>query len=202
MNSLLARLMCSGRHVVLLVALVALGGCAVPWIVVKQSGPPSALKGATSVIVSFDYSALMVAGMGGDKSEADWVAAKTVEDANYPTTWAELKSKWEAMYLEGIVDASPVTVARGDGAAAPESAAVVTVTLNRFQLGKYIFIGASDSTVEVTHTWSRNGQVVDQIQTRALVTPTLMNPSVFQHMVDLGRDSGKLAGRFLDSALE
>lgn len=180
-----------------LVALVALVGCGVPWIVVKQSGPPSALKGISAIAVSFNYAGLMVGGMGGDKPEAQWVAEKSAEEANYQTTWAELKGKWESVYLEGLAAKSPVPVTRSNGAPAPGNAADVTVTLTRLQVGKYMVVAAKASSIDVTHTFSRNGQVVDEIRTSSSVMPSIYSPSIFQHIGKMGQHTGVLAGKFL-----
>jgi hypothetical protein len=188
------------RVCILLLVPSVLAGCGVPWMVIKESGPPPALQGVDSVVVNFDYTGMMVGGMGGDKPEAQWVAEKSVEENDYPKTWGELKGKWEAMFMEGIADASPVATLRGAPGATPSpNAAVVTVTLNNLQVGKYMVFAATASGVTVTHTWSRAGEVVDQIQTRGKVEPTMTTPSVFQHIDDLGRDSGKLSGKFLSS---
>jgi hypothetical protein len=184
-----------------LLALLAMVGCGVPWIVVKQSGPPSALKGINAVAVSFNYAGLMVAGMGGvDKPEAQWVAEKSAEEPNYQTTWAELKAKWESVYLEGLASQSPVPVTRSNGAPAPGNAADLTVTLTHLQVGKYMVVASKASTVNVTHTWSRNGQVVDEIRTNSAINPNLYQPSIFQHVGNMGKQSGAYGGKFLAKA--
>jgi hypothetical protein len=179
------------------IALLALVGCGVPWIVVKQSGPPSALKGINGLAVSFNYAGMMVGGMGGDKPEAQWVSEKSAEDANYQTTWAELKAKYEGVYLESLAAKSPVPVTRSNGAPAPGNAADVTVTLTRLQIGKYMVVSAVASTLDVTHSFSRNGQVVDEIRTSGSVTPSMYSPSIFQHVGKLGQQAGALAAKFV-----
>lgn len=83
---------------------------------------PSPLQLATSLQVEFDYSGLMVSGMGGAKSEAEWVQVKSAEDPEYPKTWAELKSKWEASFFEGLASGSPLPVSRAPVAPAAASA--------------------------------------------------------------------------------
>jgi hypothetical protein len=184
----------------LMAALALLVGCAPPWMVVKQSGPPSALQGVRSVSVSFDYTGLMVNGMGGAKSEAEWVAAKSADDANYPSTWASLKAKWEETYLVGILAQSPVVVTRAvDGSAAPADGAELKVTMNNFQVGKFIPFATTASQVQCSHAWARNGQVVDEIRTVSTVVPNIYAPSVFQHVQTIGRDAGKKSGKFLKS---
>jgi hypothetical protein len=185
-----------------LVALVVLVGCGVPWIVVKQSGPPSALKGISGIAVSFNYAGMMVGGMGGDKPEAQWVADSSAKDPAYQTTWAELKAKFEGVYLEGLAAKSPVPVTRSNGAPAPGNAADVTVTLTRLQIGKYMVVAAKASSLDVTHTFSRNGQVVDEIRTSQALMPSIYSPSIFQHVGKMGQNTGVIAGKFLGKTQE
>ena len=45
-----------------LAALLALAGCSPPWLTLVQSGPPSALAGAPSFEVAFDFSRMMIDG--------------------------------------------------------------------------------------------------------------------------------------------
>jgi LysM repeat protein len=191
------------RCVWLLVPAMLVGCGGVPWTIIKQSGPPSALKGSSQVAVFFDYTGMQVGGMGGDKPEAQWVAEKSVEEADYATTWATLKGNWEQNVLSAFTENSPLAVKRGTpGTPPPDSAAVVTFTLNNLQMGKYMVFGATQSGVTVTHTWGRHGAIVDEIQTRTTVTPGITNPSIQQHVVDMGETTGKLAAKFLERALE
>jgi hypothetical protein len=97
-----------------------LSGCIV--LQPREPTPPSPLRTATSLKVDFDYSGLMVAGMGSPKSEAEWVAAKTAEDPEYPKTWADLKSKWEENFMIGLSGGSPVPVSRASAAVATSAA--------------------------------------------------------------------------------
>ena len=191
------------RCVWLLVPALLIGCGGVPWTVIKQSGPPSALKGSSQVVVFFDYTGMHVGGMGGDKPEAQWVAEKSVEETDYATTWANLKGNWEQHVLTEFTESSPLAVTRGTpGTAPPDTAAVVTFTLNNLQVGKYMVFGATNSGVTVTHTWGKRGAVVDEIQTRSTVTPSIVNPSIFQHVADMGQATGALAGKFVEHSLE
>jgi hypothetical protein len=95
-------------------------------IVIHQTAPqpPSPMQLATSLRVAFDYSSLMVEGMGSAKSEAEWVAAKTAADPAYPKTWADLKAKWEENFMRGLSSGSPLPVSRAPDAPATASRAV------------------------------------------------------------------------------
>jgi hypothetical protein len=154
----------------------------------------------STVAVSFDYTGLMVGGMGGDKPEAQWVAEKSAEEPAYQQTWADLKSKWETSVMEGLAAGSPVPVTRSTGTPVAADAADVTIQLNRLQIGKYIVVAAKASAVEVTDTWARGGQIVDVIRTKSAITPSLMQPSIFQHVVFMGKNTGKVSGKFLSNA--
>jgi hypothetical protein len=188
------------RGGLLLVALAALSGCSVPWLVIKESGPPPALSGVSRVLVKFDYTGMMVGGMGGDKTEAQWVKEKSAEEEGYEKTWADVKGRFESGFMEGIADTSPIATARAaPDAVSSADTAVVTVTLNNLQVGKYIPFATKASEVTVVHTWERGGALVDQIQTHSQEVPALTNPSIFQHIVGLGGASGRLSGKFLDS---
>lgn len=185
-----------------LVVVASVVGCGVPWTVVRQSGPPSALHGVTSVSVSFDYSTMMVGGMGGDKTAEQWVADSNIDDPEYRATWAQLISAWEENFMTGIANASDIPVVLSTGGEVGPDVAAVTVTLNRLQIGKYMVVAAVDSQVNVSHTWSRGGTIVDQIETRDAVTPSMFQPSVFQHVTNMAQRMGKLSGRFINRARE
>lgn len=185
-----------------LIALVtmtmAMVGCGPKWIVVKQSGPPSALKTVSSVQVTFSYAGLMVGGGAGDKPEAQWVAEKNVEEPGYEATWIDLKSKWEAAYMEGLAKTSPVPVTRTvAGTPAPGGAVELVVVLNRIQIGKYMVVAAKQSIIDTTHSFQINGAAVDEIQTSYGLTPSVYHPSIFQHVNKLGNLSGNAGGKYI-----
>jgi hypothetical protein len=183
-----------------LVALMAMVACGPSWMVVKKSGPPSALATVSSVAVSFSYAGMMVGGGAGDKPEAQWVSEKNVEEPGYEATWIDLKSKWEAAYMQGLAKTSPVPVTRSAGTPAPAGAADLTVTLTRLQIGKYIVVAAKASIMEVTHSWALAGTVVDEIRTDYSVNPDMYHPSIFQHVNKIGNSSGAAAGKYITQA--
>ena len=191
------------RRSLFLIVPALMTGCGVPWTVIKQSGPPSALKGASQVVVSFDYTGMMVGGMAGDKPEAQWVAEKSAEEEDYAKTWGDVKGSFEQNYVDEFTAHSPIAATRGQvGAPVPDNAVGLVVKLSNFQIGKYLVFGAKQSTVTVVHTWMRGGAVVDEIQTRSVVTPSLVNPSIQKHVVGLGGQSGEFAAAFLEDAIE
>jgi hypothetical protein len=201
-SSSLSALSYAFKRASFLLVMTVMVGCGVPWQVVQKSGPPSALRGVSAVAVSFDYTGMMVGGMGGDKPEPQWVAEKSAEEPNYVQTWTDLKSKWETAYMEGLAANSPVPVTRSTGTAVGADAADVVIQLNRLQIGKYMVVAAKASAVDVTNNWSRGGQLVDVIRTRAAITPSAIQPSIFQHVAYMGKASGKVSAKFLKKAQE
>ena len=179
------------------VALMAMVACGPGWQIIKKSGPPSALATVNTVAVSFSYAGMIVGGGAGDKPEAQWVAEKNVEEPGYEATWIDLKSKWEAAYLEGLSKTSPVPVTRSTGTPAPAGAADLTVTLNRLQIGKYIVVAAKATIMDVTHSYAVGGTVVDEIRTNYSLTPDIYHPSIFQHVAKLGQKSGAAGGKYI-----
>ena len=82
-----------GRSRALLVAAVLVAtGCGHGYDVLLASGPPSALRGAPEVAVTFDYGTLRVE----RQSEASWVAEKS-QDAGTVAGW---NYRWQAKQVE------------------------------------------------------------------------------------------------------
>ncbi len=154
--------------------------------------PPGPLDGVTAVAVSFDYSTLLVNGMGGAKSEAAWVAAKSAEEADYPKTWSDLKMQWEQHFMAGFARSSPVPVSLlVAGTPPPPTGAVLKVSVSEFQLGKYIPFATQRTSVRTMQTWFRGEQPVQSSGTEASFTPSITAPSVFQHIRPIGEQSGQ-----------
>lgn len=183
--------------VLALCGLSGLTGCTPTWLVLKESGPPSALRGAASVSVSFDYSTLVVNGMGRAKTEAEWVEAKSAEDPTYPSAWEALKGKWEESFMAGFAAGSPVPVARtvADGEP-PADAVSLVVMMNQLQIGKFVPFNTTLTTVQATYAWSRGDTLVDEIRTISYIAPTLLRPSVAPQLASIGHDVGRSNGKF------
>jgi hypothetical protein len=180
-----------------LCGLLGLTGCTPTWLVLKESGPPSALRGAPSVSVSFDYSTLVVNGMGRAKTETEWVEAKAAEDPSYPATWEALKGKWEEGFMDGFAAGSPVPVTRTvAGGEPPADAVSLVVMMNQLQIGKYVPFNTTLTTVQATYAWSRGDKLVDEIRTISYIAPTLLTPSVAPQLASIGHDVGRSNGKF------
>jgi hypothetical protein len=185
-----------------LFGLAGLTGCTPTWIVLKESGPPSALRGVPSVSVSFDYSTLVVNGMGRAKTEAEWVAAKSAEDPTYPAAWAALKGKWEESFMAGFSAGAPVPVTRTvAGGEVPAGAASLVVMMNQLQIGKFVPFNTTLTTVQATYAWSRGDQLLDEIRTISSIAPTLLTPSIVDNLASIGHDVGRSNGKFARQTL-
>lgn len=179
-------------HAVALVLLV--GACSVPWKVVKESGPPSALSGASAVAVQFDYASLIVEGM----SESAWVAQQKAKDGEYEKTWADLKARFEEHYMGGFSGEWGPVGRVAAGAPKPENTILVQVKINSLDMGHYIPFATSRSQITVNVVWDAKGPE-DEIMITGSDTPSLVNPSIFQHVGHIGNYLGKVSAKFLST---
>lgn len=166
-------------------------GCGPAWKVIKVSGPPSALAGATDIALAFDYSQMMVEG----RTEAAWMAEKTAAEASYPTTWADLKGKFEAAVLEGLQGEYPSAhpVANGPGAV------TVVVQVHTFKLGKFIPMVMPPTIMDASIAFQVGGQTTDEISLVRSYPSSLTQPSVFNHIPSVGRQLGQAGGKLIAS---
>jgi hypothetical protein len=169
-------------------------GCSVPWKVVRESGPPSALVGASAVAVQFDYSALIVEG----KTEADWVAQQKAKEAEYEKTWGDLKARFESTYLAGFSDEWGAVGRLAAGAAKPENTIVVQVKVNSLEMAHYIPFSTAQSQVTINVVWTAKAPD-DEIMITGADQPSLVNISIFQHVGHIGDYLGKVSAKFLKS---
>ena len=169
-------------------------GCSVPWKVVRESGPPSALAGASAVAVQFDYASLSVEG----KSEADWVAQQKAKEADYDKTWGDLKARFESTYLAGFSDVWGAAARLADGAAKPENTILVQVKVNSLEMAHYIPFSTAKSQVTINVVWTAKAPD-DEIMITGSDQPSLINVSIFQHVGHIGDYLGKVSAKFLQS---
>lgn len=170
----------------------ACGG--VPWKVVKESGPPSALLGAADVGIYFDYTPLYVEGF----TEAEWVAKKTAEDQAYGQTWEDLKARFESAYVAAFMEAWGGGRRVAVDTAPKPGGVVVQVRVDTLEIGHYIPFAQSNSQVSAHLVWHAQGPE-DEIVVQASDRPSLTNPSIFQHIAHMGARIGRLGATFLKS---
>jgi hypothetical protein len=166
-----------------------LSGCGPGWRVVRAS---QALRGAGEVGVVFDYSQLFVEG----RPEADFVRAKTGEDPAYPTTWADLKAKFEGAVLDGLRVEYPPAKPLGPGAP-PQ--VVLVVQPRSLQMGKYMYVTSTATVLDAELLYQVGGQVTDEIMVRRAWSASIVQPSVFQHISPVSQAVGRAAGAYLNS---
>ena len=177
-----------------LAALLLLGGCSVPWKVVRQSGPPSALVGASAAAIQFDYSTMLVEGMSQDA----WVSQQTAKEAEYAKTWAELKARFEETYLNGFREEWGTAARLAEGAAKPAGTVLVQVKVNSLDMGHFIPFATTNSQVTVNVVWDVQAPD-DEIMVSGTDTPSPVNVSIFQHIGNIGQYLGKTSAEFLKS---
>jgi len=169
-------------------------GCSVPWKVVRESGPPSALAGAGAAAIQFDYSALLVEGM----TQEAWVQQQTAKDPEYEKSWTDLKARFEKYYLEGFQAGWGTATVLAPGAAKPSGTVLVLVKVNTLDMGHYIPFATTRSQVTVNVVWDAAGPE-DEIMIVGSDTPSITNPSIFQHVGHIGGYLGKVSAKFLSS---
>jgi hypothetical protein len=164
-----------------------LGGCA-PYTVVQQSGPPSALQGASQVAVSFDWSQVAVLG----KTEEAYLSEKTAEERQ---DFQVIKQETDAAILQGLQEnAGPGVTFVGPGG--DPAAPAVVVQHMEVQTGIYTYVVNLPTKVRTRFLWRSDGKVTDVIETRAMVSAGITTPSDHQRMGMAGRSLGKAAGKF------
>lgn len=182
----------SAKLTLMLSVLLVLGGCSVPWKVVKESGPPSALTGAGAVAIQFDYSALLVEGMSQDA----WVEQQKAKEPNYEKSWTDLKARLEEYYVQGFQDGWGTATRLAPGAAKPEGTILVLVKVNTLDMGHYIPFATTRSQVTINVVWDAAGPQ-DEIMVTGTDTPSLINASIFQHVGHIGQYLGKVSAKYL-----
>ncbi len=170
----------------------ALTGCA-PYVIVQQSGPPSALKGVQQVTVRFDWSQVRVIG----KSEAEYLAEKTPEEQK---DFLVIKGETDAAILQGLQQSvAGVRFAPGGAEVDPQAPGLV-VQYAEVQTGIYTFVYNTPSKVLARFIWSSGGKVSDVIDTQSTVGASMSTPSDHQRMEMVGRNLGKQAGKYVVKA--
>ncbi len=178
------------RRLVCFAAVLGLfSSCGPPWRVVRAS---QALRGAGEVGVMFDYSQLMIEGLG----EADFVQSKLREDPAYNKTWSDLKAKFEVNVLDGLRVEYPPAKPLGTGAP-PQ--VVLIVQPRSLQMGKYIYVTSTPTVVDAELLYQVGGQVTDELMVRRAISASMVMPSVFQHISPVGQGIGRAAGAYLNS---
>ncbi|MFV8752753.1 hypothetical protein ACNOYE_19565 [Nannocystaceae bacterium ST9] len=194
-SKLLSALTRALRHAAPLAMLVALAmttlACMPPYQIIAQSGPPSALAGATAMTIQYDYSQIAIS----DKrmSEQQWL--DTREKDEHRQTYLETKDSANIGFGEGLQKKiAGVEFATGQ---APAGTIQITVVYTEWEEGMYAGVVAWNSKITARVVFSRDGQVVDEIQIHVEEAATLGTPAPQQRLHTCGRRLGELAAHYI-----
>ncbi|HEY8376656.1 MAG TPA: hypothetical protein VIK91_09220 [Nannocystis sp.] len=155
-------------------AAVAPAACA-PYVVVQQSGPPSALREVQALAVSFDWSPVW----GSGKPEAAYLAEKSAEEK---ADFAKIKQETDAAIFSALQESGvPVALATD------EAPANVVVQYAQVETGVYAVVYSAPTMVLVRFSWLKDGKATDIIDAEATVSPSMSMPSDHQRMEMTGR---------------
>jgi len=170
---------------------VLLSACA-PWRVIRES-EPSALAGATNVVVAFDYSR---ASLGGTSEQA-WLATQPPEDV---ASYNEVKREMEQAFMEAFAPRVGLPVQWAPTSQAGPGTVLLTVAVMKIEQGKYAFVFAMDSELDAHLEWQPIGAPAptDIIGIYTTVEASMARPSIIQRMRVAADRLGQLAARFLN----
>lgn len=167
-------------------------GCGPPWRVIRASGPPSALAGASHVGVVFDYSLLMMGGM----PEAQWLATQPPEDqSSYLTVRASMEEHF-LLELSSRLASEGMVVVRGTGAEPHQ----LVVRYTRIEMGFYRFMVNRPSELDANLAFGPAGTLSDEISIRTSREANMANASIEERMDWCARRAAQLAAEYLRRA--
>jgi hypothetical protein len=162
------------RHMgrILLVSLVV-AGCGPPWLVVRQSGPPSALRAVTRVTVFFDASQALVDGL---PIAEELARLSPDERADLDRAMRELGQTYVGELAASLP--VPITVAQGPPAPGEVRCLASVVTVDRGGRGPL----GRPTRVALRLDWSVDGQITDAVVIEESVDASVFRPSVAQRL--------------------
>lgn len=175
--------------------LLAIGACGPSWTVIRESGPPSALKQVAILNVVFDYSGTLVE----DMPVNEWIKKKTVEEPDYKARYLKMMSTFEEKFIEGFYNKAGYRYALRrfqPGTRPGKRTAVVHVHINSLEIGAYIPFANPPTEISVNVLWHISGVVVDEINLIEESTHSIIEPSVHQHIQKLGLIIGSETAEF------
>lgn len=145
--------------------------CGNPWKVIHASGNPSALKGVSAFKVAVDYEGLMI----GQKSESEYVSGK---DADTAASFAGDKKGMEEAFRATLA-ANQAGWAFGDTGAVD-----VRVHVQFIEPGFYVGVAKMPTSLITTVTFTKDGQLLDEIEITTVQDADMMHPASGQRMRD------------------
>jgi hypothetical protein len=187
----LSRLLRHATPTFLLLALALTTLACTPYTIIVQSGPPSALAGATSMTIRYDYSQIAIS----DKrmSEQQWL--ETREKEEHRTTYLETKVSADTGVAEGLSSrVGGVQFAEGE---APAGTIQITVFYLEWEEGMYAGVVAWPSRITARVQFSKDGQVVDEIEIRVQEQASLYTPAPQQRLHTCGKRIGEFTAHYI-----
>jgi hypothetical protein len=174
---------------VLMLALMS-SACA-HYEVLRQSGPPSALVGMTSLTINYDYSQIAIS----DKrmSEQQWL--DTREKDEHRQTYLETKESANTGVVEGLgKKLGGVALSVGE---APAGTVQATVVYEEWEEGMYAGVVAWPSKITARIVFSKDGQVLDEIRIRTHEDASLYTPAPQQRLHTCGKRVGEYTAEYI-----
>jgi hypothetical protein len=163
----------------------------VPYQVIVQSGPPSALAGATTMTIRYDYSQIAIS----DKrmSEQQWLDSR--EKDEHRNTYLKTKESANTGVSEGLVKKiSGVQFATGD---APAGTIQITVFYMEWEEGMYAAVVAWPSKITARVQFSKDGQVLDEIQIHVEEQASMVTANPEQRFLTCGKRIGEWTAHYI-----
>ncbi len=178
------------RTTSLFVFTLLIAGCGAPWTTVVQSGPPSAIAGATQVSYAADF----------DSSTLDEQPLNQLLAQASPDERSSIESALREMDQEFLqAFASEVDVPVVPAAGSPQPGEVrLTAVFAHIQRGARGPIGAP-TRVTMRFRFSVDGQVTDEAEASCRIGPSLARSSATRRMNACARKLGGYAARYFDS---
>ncbi len=189
--TLLHRALERATPVAMLLALALTTLACVPYQIIAQSGPPSALAGATAMTLAYDYTQIAIS----DKrmSEQQWL--ETREKEEHRTTYLETKESANQGVGEGL--SSKISGVQFGVGVAPAGTIQITVVYTEWEEGMYAGVVAWPSKITARVVFSKDGQVVDEIQIHVEEQASLYTPAPQQRLRTCGKRIGENAARYI-----
>lgn len=165
-------------------------GC-VPYAIIVQSGPPSALAGATTMAIKYDYSQVGIS----DKrlTEQQWLDSR--EKDEHRNTYLETKESANKGVAEGLSKKiAGVTFTEGD---APAGTIQATVFYTEWEEGMYAAVVAWPSKITARVVFSKDGVVVDEINIHVEEQASLYTPAPQQRLHTCGKRLGEYTAQYI-----
>lgn len=173
------------------VATLGLVGCGPPWDVVKQSGPPSALRGVGQIGVAFDDSELLVG--RHRQTETEWLSDKSPERVrDYHEVWRAA----EDTFIHAMNAELPVPVTR----AGPQDEVTLVVRWGATVLGKYVGVYAEDTFLSAYLDFTVRGRLTDRITGWTVVEAGMARPSIRSRMDAAARRLALMGAEYVKRA--